>query len=51
MTTKLAANWPYKPGLEYTPPARGTWTIAHTPLLVPESVEVYVCPVTGWKNI
>lgn len=47
----LAANWPYKPGLEYTPPARGTWTIAHTPLLVPESVEVYVCPESCLRGV
>ncbi len=47
----LSANWPYKPGLEYTPPARGTWTIAHTPLLVPESVEVYVCPESCLRGV
>ncbi len=47
----LAENWPYKPGLEYTPPARGTWTIAHTPLLVPESVEVYVCPESCLRGV
>ncbi|MBQ8082546.1 MAG: hypothetical protein IJ241_00025 [Clostridia bacterium] len=47
----LAENWPYRPGLEYTPPARGTWTIAHTPLLVPESVEVYVCPESCLRGV
>lgn len=31
-------------GLEFTPPARGTWTIAHTPMLIPESYEIFVCP-------
>jgi hypothetical protein len=31
-------------GIEYTPPARGTWTIAHTPMLVPGLHEVYICP-------
>ena len=31
-------------GVEYTPPARGTWTIAHTPMLVPGAHEIYVCP-------
>lgn len=31
-------------GIEYTPPARGTWTIAHTPMLVPGLHEIYVCP-------
>lgn len=51
MKTKLAENWPYKPGLEYTPPARGTWTIAHTPLLVPGSVEVYVCPQSCLRGV
>lgn len=51
MKTKLAENWPYKPGLEYSPPARGTWTIAHTPLLVPESVEVYVCPQSCLRGV
>ncbi len=35
---------PFRAGLEYTPPARGTWTIAHTPMLVPGSLEIYVCP-------
>ena len=34
----------FKAGIEYTPPARGTWTIAHTPMLVPGAHEVYVCP-------
>lgn len=35
---------PFYAGVEYTPPARGTWTIAHTPMLVPESHEIFVCP-------
>lgn len=35
---------PFRHGLEYTPPARGTWTIAHTPMLVPGSHEIFVCP-------
>ncbi|MBQ8062444.1 MAG: hypothetical protein IJ230_00755, partial [Clostridia bacterium] len=51
MKTSLAQNWPYHPGLEYSPPARGTWTIAHTPLLVPESVEVYVCPQSCLRGV
>lgn len=34
----------FSAGVEYTPPARGTWTIAHTPMLVPGAHEVYVCP-------
>ncbi len=34
----------FKKGLEFSPQARGTWTIAHTPMLIPESMEVFVCP-------
>lgn len=40
----LTSNVPFRVGMEYTPPARGTWTIAHTPMLVPGSMEIYVCP-------
>ncbi len=35
---------PFGSGAEYSPPARGTWTIAHTPFLVPDSLEIFVCP-------
>ena len=31
-------------GLEFSVPARGTWTIAHTPMLIPEAMEIFVCP-------
>jgi len=34
---------PFESGLEYTPPARGTWNIVHTNMLVPESHQVYIC--------
>lgn len=34
----------FKPGLEFSPPTRGTWTIAHTPMLIPECMEIFVCP-------
>lgn len=34
---------PFKIGLQYGSPARGTWTIAHSPMLIPESHEIYVC--------
>ncbi|MBQ9065959.1 MAG: nitrogenase [Clostridia bacterium] len=40
----LTGNAPFRAGLEYTPPARGTWTISHTPMLVPGSLEIFVCP-------
>ncbi|MBQ1544997.1 MAG: hypothetical protein IIZ60_04465 [Clostridia bacterium] len=38
-------------GLEYTPPARGTWTIAHTPMLVPGAHEIYVCPQSCLRGV
>lgn len=34
---------PFKSGLEYNPPARGTWNIVHTGMLIPESHQIYVC--------
>lgn len=30
-------------GLEYSPPARGPWTIVHVGMLVPECHEIFVC--------
>lgn len=60
----LTTDAPFRAGVEYTPPARGTWTIAHTPMLVPDSLEIYVCPegclrgsscpppsLTGWTDL
>lgn len=34
---------PFVSGLEYSSPARGTWNIVHTTMLVPESHQVYIC--------
>ena len=34
---------PFRSGLEYSSPARGTWHIVHTGMLVPEAHEIYVC--------
>lgn len=31
-------------GLVYSSPARGTWTIAHTSMLIPGSHQIFVCP-------
>ena len=33
----------YGTGLEYSPPARGTWTIMHLGLLIPETHIIFVC--------
>lgn len=34
---------PFASGLEYGAPARGTWNIVHTGMLLPESHEIFVC--------
>lgn len=34
---------PFQAGLEYSSPARGTWNIVHTGMLIPESHEIFVC--------
>ncbi|MEE3420282.1 MAG: nitrogenase component 1 [Lachnospiraceae bacterium] len=44
-TTIAAAKWPrpFELPLQYASPARGTWTIAHSPMLIPGLHEIYVC--------
>ena len=34
---------PFKEGLEYSSPARGTWNIVHTGMLIPQSHQIFVC--------
>ena len=34
---------PFHIGLQYASPARGHWTIAHSPYLIPQCHQVYVC--------
>lgn len=34
---------PFCGGLEYSPPARGTWNIVHTGMLLPEAHQIFVC--------
>ncbi|MCR5213146.1 MAG: hypothetical protein K6E10_01930 [Eubacterium sp.] len=34
---------PFYEGLQYNPPARGTWNIVHTGMLIPEAHQIYVC--------
>lgn len=34
---------PFSSGLEYAAPARGTWNIVHTGMLLPEGHEIFVC--------
>ena len=33
---------PFVSGLEYASPARGTWNIVHTGMLIPEAHEIFV---------
>lgn len=45
-TVRLAdARWPrpFANGIEYSPPARGPWTIVHIGMLMPEMHEIFVC--------
>lgn len=41
----------FREGVEYTPPARGNWTIMHTPLMVPGLHEIYVCPDSCLRGV
>lgn len=34
---------PFVSGLEYSAPARGTWNIVHTGMLIPEAHQIFVC--------
>ncbi len=34
---------PFSSGLEYSSPARGTWNIVHTGMLIPEAHQIFVC--------
>ena len=40
---KAAFPAPFASGLEYASPARGTWNIVHTGMLIPEAHEIFVC--------
>ena len=38
---KAAFPAPFASGLEYASPARGTWNIVHTGMLIPEAHEIF----------
>lgn len=38
----ITGNPLFRQGLEYSSPARGTWTIAHVPMLIPHSHEIFI---------
>lgn len=51
---KLAeANFPapFASGLEYGSPARGTWNIVHTGMLIPEAHEIFVCASSCLRGV
>lgn len=38
-------------GMQYSPPARGTWNIVHTNMLVPESHQIYICALGCLRGV
>lgn len=38
-------------GLEFNPPAHGTWNIVHIGMLVPEAHQIYVCAVNCMRGV
>ena len=42
---------PLAGGLEFNPPAHGTWNIVHIGMLVPESHQVYVCGTNCMRGV
>ena len=42
---------PFGAGLEYATPARGTWNIVHTGMLIPEAHEIFVCAASCLRGV
>ena len=42
---------PFVSGLEYAAPARGTWNIVHTGMLIPEAHEIFVCAASCLRGV
>jgi hypothetical protein len=42
---------PFHSGLEYGAPARGTWNIVHTGMLIPGSHQIYVCAANCLRGV
>lgn len=42
---------PFAQGLEYAAPARGTWNIVHTGMLIPEAHEIFVCAASCLRGV
>lgn len=48
---KAAFPSPFHSGLEYASPARGTWNIVHTGMLIPEAHEIFVCAASCLRGV
>ena len=46
-----SAPAPFRSGLEYASPARGTWNIVHTGMLIPEAHEIFVCAASCLRGV
>lgn len=48
-----SANFPtpFASGLEYATPARGTWNIVHTGMLIPKAHEIFVCAASCLRGV
>ncbi len=42
---------PLNGGLEYAAPARGSWNIVHTGMLIPEAHEIFVCAASCLRGV
>ena len=42
---------PFTSGLEYAAPARGTWNIVHTGMLIPEAHEIFICATCCLRGV
>ena len=42
---------PFPQGLEYASPARGTWNIVHTGMLIPQAHEIFVCAASCLRGV
>ncbi len=42
---------PFTAGLEYSAPARGTWNIVHTGMLIPQAHQIFVCAASCLRGV
>ncbi|MBR3624369.1 MAG: hypothetical protein IKN43_13605 [Selenomonadaceae bacterium] len=42
---------PFNHAPEFSPPARGTWNIVHTGMLLPESHQIYICAAACLRGV